>query len=73
MQTLICGRSKVDTVRGGATRRSEAMRGADGMQEVLFTVAKLEDFVPPDHPLRPIRLLVNQALMCPKSHRFALR
>jgi hypothetical protein len=42
MQTLICGRSKVDTVRGGATRRSDAMRGADGMHEVLFTVAKLE-------------------------------
>jgi len=38
------------------------MRGADGMQESLFTVAKLEDFVPADHPLRPIRLLVNEAL-----------
>ena len=32
------------------------------MQESLFTVAKLEDFVPADHPLRPIRDLVNQAL-----------
>lgn len=38
------------------------MRGTDGMQESLFTVAKLEDFVPRDHPLRPIRLLVNEAL-----------
>ena len=38
------------------------MRGRDGMQEALFTVAKLEDFVPADHPLRPIRLLVNEAL-----------
>jgi len=38
------------------------MRGTDGMQESLFTVAKLEDFVPADHPLRSIRLLVNQAL-----------
>ena len=38
------------------------MRGSDGMQESLFTVAKLEDFVPADHPLRPIRLLVNEAL-----------
>lgn len=38
------------------------MRGSDGMQEALFTVAKLEDFVPGDHPLRPIRLLVNEAL-----------
>jgi transposase len=38
------------------------MRGTDGMQEALFTVAKLEDFVPGGHPLRPIRLLVNEAL-----------
>jgi len=32
------------------------------MQEALFTVAKLEDFVSADHPLRPIRTLVNEAL-----------
>jgi transposase len=32
------------------------------MQESLFTVAKLDDFVPRDHPLRAIRLLVNEAL-----------
>jgi transposase len=32
------------------------------MQEALFTMAKLEDFVPANHPLRPIRLLVNTAL-----------
>lgn len=32
------------------------------MQESLFTVAKLEDFVPADHPLRPLRELVNEAL-----------
>ena len=38
------------------------MRGADGMQEALFTVAKLDDFVPADHPLRPIHALVNEAL-----------
>lgn len=38
------------------------MRGSDAMQESLFTVAKLEDFVPADHPLRPIRSLVNEAL-----------
>lgn len=38
------------------------MRGSDGMQEALFTVAKLEDFVPADHPLRPIRHFVNEAL-----------
>lgn len=38
------------------------MRGSDGMQEGLFTLAKLEDFVPADHPLRAIRLIVNMAL-----------
>ena len=38
------------------------MRGTDAMQESLFTVAKLDDFVPVDHPLRSIRELVNQAL-----------
>jgi transposase len=38
------------------------MRGNDGIQESLFTVAKLNDFVPTDHPLRAIATLVNQAL-----------
>ncbi len=39
------------------------MRGQDAMQEGLFTVAKLDDFVPADlHPLRAIRVLVNDAL-----------
>ncbi|WP_175950818.1 IS5 family transposase [Burkholderia sp. BCC0405] len=34
----------------------------DEMQESLFTTMKLEDFVPVDHPLRPLRLLVNREL-----------
>jgi hypothetical protein len=38
------------------------MRGSDVMQEGLFTAAKLEDYVPADHPLRPIRLLINEVL-----------
>lgn len=32
------------------------------MQEALFTMSKLEDFVPADHPPRGIRVLVNEAL-----------
>jgi transposase len=32
------------------------------MQEALFTVVKLEDFVPANHPLGPIHALVNEAL-----------
>jgi transposase len=39
------------------------MRGGDGMQETLFTMAKLDDFVPADHPLRPIQGIVNTALV----------
>ena len=38
------------------------MRGPDAMQESLFMMAKLEDFIPADHPLRSIRELVNEAL-----------
>jgi len=38
------------------------MRGADVTQESLFTTVHLETFVPTDHPLRPIREMVNEAL-----------
>lgn len=38
------------------------MRGIDGMQEALFTTVHLETFVPQDHPLRGIRILMNEAL-----------
>ncbi|SFW30157.1 transposase, IS4 family [Nitrosovibrio sp. Nv17] len=38
------------------------MRGADGFSENLFTMVRLEEFVPADHPLRPIRTWVNDAL-----------
>lgn len=38
------------------------MRGGDDIQEGLFSFSKLEDFVPADHPLRAVRLMVNEAL-----------
>lgn len=38
------------------------MRGADTYTEGLFTLKKLEDFVPANHPLRVIRTMVNKAL-----------
>src|SRR3977135_3965171 len=38
------------------------MRGADTFTENLFTLRKLEDFVPADHPLRAIRKMANAAL-----------
>jgi len=31
------------------------MRGSDGVQESLFMMAKLDDFVPSDPPLRKIQ------------------
>ena len=39
------------------------MRGADTFTESLFTMRHLDDFVPENHPLRPIRVMVNAALL----------
>lgn len=38
------------------------MRGADSYTENLFSSVKLDDFVPANHPLRPIRTWINEAL-----------
>ena len=38
------------------------MRGTDVMQEPLFTTVQLETFVPKDHPLRALRVLMDEAL-----------
>ena len=38
------------------------MRGEDLQQHELFSYGSLEDRVPADHPLRPIRLMVDAAL-----------
>lgn len=38
------------------------MRGADTFTESLFTMRRLDDFVPESHPLRPVRKMVNLAL-----------
>lgn len=38
------------------------MRGEDIFQESLFTTVKLEAFVPADHPLRPIKALLDEAM-----------
>src|ERR1700709_2238749 len=40
----------------------EQMRGPDGFTESMFTVLQLDDFVPKDHPLRPIRTWLNGLL-----------
>jgi transposase len=44
------------------SQKGGTMRGADVMQESLFTYLTLNDFVPGNHPLRPIREIVNTAL-----------
>ena len=38
------------------------MRGSDGYNESLFSTVRLEDFVPANHPLRPIRTWTNEAI-----------
>lgn len=38
------------------------MRGPDAFSENLFTLKKLDDFVPASHPLRAIRVMFNEAL-----------
>jgi transposase len=38
------------------------MRGTDIQQDSLFSYSKVSDFVPPDHPLRRIRALVDEVL-----------
>lgn len=38
------------------------MRGADVFSEQLFTVKRLDEFIPSTHPLRPVREMVNAAL-----------
>jgi hypothetical protein len=38
------------------------MRGEDLQQYDLFSYGSLEERVPADHPLRPIRAMVDEAL-----------
>jgi transposase len=38
------------------------MRGEDLQQDELFSYGSLEERIPPDHPLRPIRAMVDEAL-----------
>jgi len=38
------------------------MRGPDFMQDTLFAVRSLESYVPAEHPLRPVRDILNVAL-----------
>ena len=44
------------------------MRGADVMQEELFTLGGLDQYVPADHPLRPVRDVFNGCLARMDTH-----
>jgi transposase len=44
------------------------MRGADVMQEELFTLGGLDQYVPADHPLRRVRELFNGCLLRMDTH-----
>ena len=44
-------------------KKQTDMRGADTFTESLFLMKRLDDFVPTGHPLRPIREMVNKALV----------
>ena len=39
-------------------KRETTMRGADVTQGSMFSYLRLEDYVPKEHPLRPIREIV---------------
>lgn len=39
------------------------MRGVDAFTESRLTMRHLDDFVPSDSPLRPIRQMINEALV----------
>ena len=39
------------------------MRGEDNQQQDLFSYGSLEERVPQNHPLRPIRAMVDEALV----------
>jgi hypothetical protein len=49
--------------------RGEPMRGEDPKQEAMFSYVSPEQRVPPDHPLRPIREMVD-AILKEMSLRF---
>jgi transposase len=44
------------------------MRGADVMQEALFTVGGLDQYIHGDHPLRPVREVFNNCLARMDTH-----
>jgi hypothetical protein len=43
-------------------RQTRSQRGADTFTEGLFTMPRLDNFVPEQHPLQRVRRMVNETL-----------
>ena len=58
IDTVIVPSYHAPTAREG----SDVMRGSDEQPGYLFSYVSADARVPPDHPLRPLRRLVDDAL-----------
>jgi hypothetical protein len=67
---ILTGTSRVFSISEFRSQGAR-MRGVDWKQEAMFSYVSPEQRVPDDHPLRPIREMVDQALpeMSPRLAR----
>jgi hypothetical protein len=54
--------SGADQIEKPDRRGAHAMRGSDTRQEGMFSYVSPESRIPKDHPLRPIREMIGDAL-----------
>ena len=56
-------RERRDVYRVATSSVSDAMRGPDERQAILFSYRSIDDRIPRDHPLRAMRRLVDPLLV----------